>query len=110
MPPKRKPKAKKAKVPQQANNELAQITRMLKNMNQPQSQVTDLGRLLLKGGNMVSGVLGFPKVFGQGSYTMTNYAGMPPNKSLLCTVQMKALGFAIANTLLTLPLLALLSL
>jgi len=72
MPPKRKPKAKKAKVPQQANNELAQITRMLKNMNQPQSQVTDLGRLLLKGGNMVSGVLGFPKVFGQGSYTMTN--------------------------------------
>jgi hypothetical protein len=75
MPPKRKSKAKKAKVQQQANNsnnELVQITRMLKNMNQPQSQVTDLGRLLLKGGNMVSGVLGFPKVFGSGSYTMTN--------------------------------------
>jgi len=74
MPPKRRIKTKKSKKTSQSksNSELAQITRMLSNMNQPQSQVTDLGRLLLKGGNLASNFFGFPKIFGSGSYTMTN--------------------------------------
>jgi hypothetical protein len=76
MPPKRRIKRAKSAPKQNKNNvssaELTQITKMLKNMNQPQSQVTDLGRMLLKGGNMASSMFGFPKIFGSGSYAMTN--------------------------------------
>jgi len=76
MPPKRKQnkarRAKKPSPPKSSNSELAQITRMLQNINQPQNQVTDLGRMLLKGGNLASSFFGFPKVFGSGSYAMTN--------------------------------------
>lgn len=73
MPPKRKTKSKKVK-PSNQNRELAQITRMLQQIktSQPESNVTDLGKLLLKGGNLASSFFGFPKVFGSGSYAMTN--------------------------------------
>lgn len=75
MPPKRKNtnKAKKSKKALPQNNELAQITRMLKELNvKPQNQVTDLGRMLLKGGNLAGSMFGFPKIFGSGSYQMSN--------------------------------------
>lgn len=71
MPPKR-PKSKPKKAGKQSSNELAQITKLLQKMQTPKSQVTDLGRVLLKGGNAVSSMFGFPKVFGSGSYTMTS--------------------------------------
>jgi hypothetical protein len=74
MPPKRKTKSKRPKkASTSSNNELATVTRMLKQMNnRPGSEVTDLGRLLLKGGNIASSFFGFPKIFGSGSYAMTN--------------------------------------
>jgi len=76
MPPKRKTKIKRRKAaPQRSSNsdkELQKITLMLQNLNKPSNQVTDLGRMLLKGGNMASSMFGFPKIFGSGSYAMTN--------------------------------------
>jgi len=75
MPPKRKAnKAKKPKTKQNnsSNRELAEVTRLLRNLNTPKSQVTDLGRMLLSGGNSISSMFGFPKIFGSGNYTMQN--------------------------------------
>jgi hypothetical protein len=77
MPPKRKTrKLVKAKQnnnqKQNTSRELAEVTRLLKNLNTPKNQVTDLGRMLLSGGNTVSSMFGFPKIFGSGSYTMQN--------------------------------------
>lgn len=70
MPPKNKNKVKRPKAKKPVKNELAQITTMLKNMNKPASQVTDLGRMLLAGGNTVGSMFGFPKVFGSGAYAL----------------------------------------
>lgn len=75
MPPKRKQtrKATKAnKNKQSSNRDLAEVTRLLRNLNTPKNQVTDLGRMLLSGGNTVSSMFGFPKIFGSGDYTMQN--------------------------------------
>jgi len=69
MPPKRKTPPKKARKNAQ-NGDLAQITKMLQKLNAPKNQVTDLGRGLLRGGNMVGSMFGFPKIFGSGSYHM----------------------------------------
>jgi len=74
MPPKNKNKKKQPKAKKNATsnskNELAQITKLLKDMGKPSSQVTDLGRMLLGGGNAVGGMFGFPKIFGSGSYSL----------------------------------------
>jgi len=75
MPPKIKNKSKKkrsSKQSSQPDRSLAEVTRLLKNLNAPKSQVTDLGRMLLSGGNAVGSMFGFPKVFGSGSYQFTN--------------------------------------
>lgn len=76
MPPKRKTKSKssKKKISQNktSSSELTKITQMLQNLNKPQNQVTDLGRMLLKGGNLASSMFGFPKIFGSGEYSMSN--------------------------------------
>lgn len=40
-------------------------------MQKPSSQVTDLGRLLLHGGNMLGGLVGLPTIFGSGDYQMS---------------------------------------
>jgi hypothetical protein len=71
MPPK---KTKRSKAPKQntKTNELQEVTRLLKLMNKPKNEVTDLGRALLGGGNALSGLFGFPKIFGKGDYTMSN--------------------------------------
>jgi len=77
MPPKRK-QAKKTRKASSSNNkstssrELAEVTRLLRNLNKPTNQVTDLGRMLLSGGNTVSSMFGFPKIFGSGEYSMQN--------------------------------------
>lgn len=52
--------------------ELAKITRALANLNKPKSNVTNLGRVLLDGGNALGSMVGFPKIFGSGSYAMKN--------------------------------------
>jgi hypothetical protein len=77
MPPKRKIKSKRSKratttKSSAPDRELQKITQMLANLSKPQNQVTDLGRMLLKGGNMASSMFGFPKIFGSGSYDMVN--------------------------------------
>jgi len=76
MPPKRKNNKRAPKRAKNTTNtssrELAEVTRLLKNLNTPKSQVTDLGRMLLTGGNAVSSMFGFPKIFGSGSYAMQN--------------------------------------
>jgi len=73
MPPKQQQRrAKKTKVASSHAAELARITKQLAALNKPKNQVTDLGRVLLNGGNAVSSMFGFPKVFGSGSYTMKN--------------------------------------
>jgi len=74
MPPKNKNKKNKPKGKKSNNNgaknELAQITKLLRDMGKPASQVTDLGRMLLSGGNTVGGMFGFPKIFGSGAYSL----------------------------------------
>jgi len=74
MPPKNKNKNNKPKGKKSNNNgaknELAQITKLLRDMGKPASQVTDLGRMLLSGGNTVGGMFGFPKIFGSGAYSL----------------------------------------
>jgi hypothetical protein len=81
MPPKRKIRpAKKPKNKNQnqiqskntSSRELAEVTRLLRNLSTPKNQVTDLGRMLLSGGNTVSSMFGFPKIFGSGEYSMQN--------------------------------------
>lgn len=69
MPPKKSNK-KKSKPKAKVDPNVANLTRMMAKLNKPQSEVTDLGRLLLKGGNMLSGLAGFPKIFGSGAYSM----------------------------------------
>jgi len=71
MPPK-KNNRKAKKQAARKSDDLMEVTRLLKQLNQPKSQVTDLGRMLLSGGNAAAGLFGFPKIFGKGDYTMTN--------------------------------------
>jgi len=74
MPPKKpQRKGKKAQSSSNAHQaELAKITRALANLNKPKSNVTNLGRVLLDGGNALGSLVGFPKIFGSGSYSMKN--------------------------------------
>jgi len=76
MPPKsknqKKKKAAKRALPKKAkkSNEITKLVSMMQKMNAPQNQVTDLGRMLLHGGNALGGLVGLPKIFGSGSYAI----------------------------------------
>ncbi len=61
-----KPKAQK----RNGNNDIQALTKMVAAMQKPSSQVTDLGRMLLHGGNMLGGLIGMPTIFGSGSYNL----------------------------------------
>jgi hypothetical protein len=68
---KRKQVKVKAKRASNGSSDVAALTRMVANMQKPSSQVTDLGRLLLHGGNMLGGLVGLPSIFGSGDYKMS---------------------------------------
>jgi hypothetical protein len=73
MPPKQSKKGKKKTVKRRqaklnSDNEMRKITTMLSNLQKPTNQVTDLGRMLLHGGNMLGGLVGLPTIFGKGAY------------------------------------------
>jgi len=78
MPPKnrKQPRAqaqqtkRKNKGTAKGGTSLGEITNMMAKLSTPKSQTTDLGRMLLHGGNMLGGLVGLPKIFGSGSYAL----------------------------------------
>jgi hypothetical protein len=70
MPPKKQIKNKKKKRVAKANSnsDIQKITKMMSQMQAPKSQVSDLGRMLIHGGNMLGGLVGLPTIFGSGDY------------------------------------------
>lgn len=78
MPPKkitRKVRVNKTKKQNNNSNksvsaqEIAKLTQMVRQLNKPKNQVTDLGRMLLNGGNYLGSFVGMPRIFGEGSYS-----------------------------------------
>lgn len=65
---KRAQKKRTVKNNKSANGDIKALTKMVAAMQKPSSQVTDLGRMLLHGGNMLGGLIGLPTIFGSGSY------------------------------------------
>jgi len=77
MPPKKVKQVKKKavmpkrKVKKNSNVKINELTTMMAQLSKPQNQVTDLGRMLLHGGNMLGGLVGLPTIFGSGDYQCT---------------------------------------
>jgi hypothetical protein len=84
MPPKKsvRNKINKKIVKRPVRNELSTITAMLAKLNKPKSEVTDLGRMLLGGGNMLGGLVGMPKIFGSGAYSCDQNTLMVGNQQV----------------------------
>lgn len=79
MPPKvkngkkRVPRSRVRRAPRGSNTttkELSQLTKMVAKLNVPKNDVTDIGRMLLAGGNMLGSMVGLPKIFGSGDYAL----------------------------------------